>query len=84
LARLARLDLRHLFAGYGASRPLRIVASKESTTMTLDQLMGRYFRLKQELEIAYAEKLWHSQRIDRLANDLAITEREIALRQLAA
>lgn len=52
--------------------------------MTLDQLMGRYFRLKQELEVAYAEKLWHSQRIDRLANDLAITEREISQRRLAA
>ncbi len=46
--------------------------------MTLDQLMGRYFRLKQELSIAYLARPWHTQLIDRLANDLATTEREIA------
>ena len=49
--------------------------------MTLDQLMGRYVRLQQELEIAYAQMPWHGPRIDRLANDLATTERAIAERQ---
>ena len=52
--------------------------------MTLDQLMGRYFRLQQELSIAYAQQPWHSGRIDRLANELADTERQIAERQAAA
>jgi hypothetical protein len=50
--------------------------------MDLEQLMGRYFRLKQELSIAYRAQPWHSGRIDRLADDLAATEREIATRQL--
>jgi hypothetical protein len=46
--------------------------------MNLEQLMGRYFRLKQELAIAYQALPWQSWRIDRLANELANTEREIA------
>ncbi|HWH83577.1 MAG TPA: hypothetical protein VNU71_15200 [Burkholderiaceae bacterium] len=46
--------------------------------MALEQLMGRYFRLRQELAMAYNAQPWHSARIDRLANDLALTEREIA------
>ncbi|MGK2899504.1 MAG: hypothetical protein ACSLE9_12595 [Burkholderiaceae bacterium] len=49
--------------------------------MDLDQLMGRYFRLKQELSIAYKTQPWHSGRIDRLADEIAATEREIAARQ---
>ena len=49
--------------------------------MDLEQLMGRYFRLKQELSIAYRAQPRHSGRIDRLADDLAATEREIATRQ---
>lgn len=51
--------------------------------MKLEQLMGRYFRLKQELSIAYRAQPWHSARIDRLADELAATEREIAARQPA-
>jgi hypothetical protein len=51
--------------------------------MNLDQLMGRYFRLKQELSIAYRQQPWQSNRIDRLADDLASTEREIAALQAA-
>lgn len=46
--------------------------------MDLEQLMGRYFRLKQELSIAYRAQPWNSARVDRLADDLAATEREIA------
>jgi len=49
--------------------------------MELEQLMGRYFRLKQELSLAYKSQPWHSGRIDRLADDLAATEREIAALQ---
>lgn len=49
--------------------------------MQLEQLMGRYFRLKQELAVAYRERPWHGARIDRLADDLTSTEREIAALQ---
>ena len=49
--------------------------------MQFEQLMGRYFRLKQELAIAYREQPWHGARIDRLADDLASAEREIVLLQ---
>jgi hypothetical protein len=51
--------------------------------MNIEQLMGRYFRLKQELSIAYRQQPWQSNRIDRLADDLASTEREIAALQAA-
>lgn len=49
--------------------------------MDIEQLMGRYFRLKQELSIAYRAQPWQSGKIDRLADDLAATEREIAALQ---
>ena len=49
--------------------------------MHVEQLMGRYFRLKQELALAYREQPWHGARIDRLADDLAVAEREIAALQ---
>jgi hypothetical protein len=52
--------------------------------MSIEQLMGRYFRLKQELSIAYRQQPWQSHRIDRLADDLASTEREIAAMQAAS
>lgn len=52
-----------------------------TSAMDLDQLMGRYFRLKQELAIAYNSQPWHSGHVDRLADQLAATEREIAARQ---
>lgn len=52
--------------------------------MQLKSLMGRYFRLKQELSIAYRARPWLGGRIDRLADDLAATEREIGAMQSAA
>jgi hypothetical protein len=51
--------------------------------MQLEQLMGRYFRLKHELAVAYREMPWHAARIDRLADDITSTEREIAAMQPA-
>jgi|KBSMisStandDraft_5_1062788.scaffolds.fasta_scaffold438797_1 hypothetical protein len=45
--------------------------------MNLEQLMGRYFRLKQELAIAYRSNPWQTARLDRLADDLAATEQQI-------
>jgi hypothetical protein len=48
--------------------------------MMIEQLMVRYLRLKQDLEIAYKAQPWHSARINRLADDIARTERELASR----
>lgn len=52
--------------------------------MELEPLMGRYFRLRQELSIAYRARPWLGNRIDRLADDLAATEREIGALQAAS
>ncbi len=49
--------------------------------MGLEQLIGRYSRLQRELSAAYSMLPWHSAMIDRLANDLAATERQIAVLQ---
>lgn len=46
--------------------------------MDLDHLWYRYFRLKRALSTAYQASCWRSQRIDRLADALADTERDIA------
>jgi hypothetical protein len=46
--------------------------------MNLEQLTGRYRRLKQELSVAFNAQPWQSGLIDRLTNDLATTERDIA------
>ncbi len=46
--------------------------------MNLEQLTGRYFRLKQEIAIAYGAVPWNIGRLDRLTHELAATEREIA------
>jgi hypothetical protein len=45
--------------------------------MVLDQLMGCYFRLQQELATVYRAQPRHDRRIDRLAIDLAGAAREI-------
>ncbi len=52
--------------------------------MELEPLMGRYFRLKQELSLAYRARPWLGGRIDRLAGELAATEREIGARMAAS
>ena len=49
--------------------------------MSLEKLMTRYFRLRQELSIAYRARPWQVGRVDRLANEIARTEKEIALMQ---
>ena len=49
--------------------------------MDLEQWMGRYYRLKHELALAYKEHPWQAARIDRLADDLTATERAIAALQ---
>jgi hypothetical protein len=52
--------------------------------MTLDQLTGRYFRLRRELAAAYSVVPWNTGRIARVTNDLAVTEREITVCGAAA
>ena len=54
--------------------------------MTNDQLSGKYTRLRNELEKAYAEPVWNigrGGRIDRIANELAEIERALAVQRLA-
>ena len=46
--------------------------------MMIEQLVARYLRLKQDLEIAYKAQPWRSARINRLADDIARTELELA------
>ena len=46
--------------------------------MALDQLMGRYFRLRQALATAYRAQRRDALRVEGLAIDVAITAREIA------
>jgi hypothetical protein len=46
--------------------------------MSVDQLTGRYFRLRNELAAAYASVPWNTGHIDRLTGELAAIEREIA------
>jgi hypothetical protein len=45
--------------------------------MNLEQLIGRYLRLKEELGIAYSAVPWNVRRIDRLAREIASTEHAI-------
>jgi len=68
--------------GFGRATPLSILhRNKGVIAMNLEQLMGRYFRLQQELSIAYRQQPWQHTRIDRLADDLSSTERDIAALQ---
>lgn len=48
--------------------------------MGIEQLMSRYLSLRQDLEIAYKAQPWNGARIDRLTNDIARTEHELASR----
>lgn len=51
--------------------------------MNLEHLIARYFRLQQDLSIAYRQSPWHGDRIDRLAENLSATERQIAALQFS-
>lgn len=42
------------------------------------QLMDRYLRLRQELSAAYQARPWESARIDRLAEEVVLTEKKIS------
>lgn len=45
--------------------------------MDPEALRGRYERLRRELATAYRELPWQSSRIDRIAEELVQTEREL-------
>ena len=51
--------------------------NKWGAALDLEQLTGRYRRLKDELASAYGEQPWPTGRIDRLAQDISKTEREM-------
>jgi hypothetical protein len=46
--------------------------------MSIENLVGRHNRLRHELAIAFSGASWNTAHIDRLADDLARTERAIA------
>ena len=52
-----------------------------STPMTPEQLSGKHARLRQELARAYSESAWRAGRIDRIADELAQTEKALATNQ---
>lgn len=52
-----------------------------STHMTPEQLTGKHARLRQELADAYSASAWRAGRIDRIADELAETERALATGQ---
>lgn len=52
--------------------------------MTLAQLTGRHYRLRQELSAAYSALPWNTRRIDRLSRDIARTDWDIAGVQASA
>ena len=46
--------------------------------MQLDELNGKYQHLRTELDAAYAEPVWDSQRIDRIAAEMIPVELALA------
>ncbi|MGZ5240946.1 MAG: hypothetical protein ACXWCN_12555, partial [Caldimonas sp.] len=57
---------------YAASHQRRVA-------MSVEQLFGKYKRLKVELEAAYAEPHWNQARVDRIADEIALVERQISV-----
>lgn len=52
--------------------------------MDPEALRGRYERLRRELATAYQELPWQSSRIDRIAEELAQTERALMAQPVGA
>jgi hypothetical protein len=46
--------------------------------VTLEQLFGKYMRLREELAGAYRAPHWRARHIDRLADEIVEVEREMA------
>jgi hypothetical protein len=48
--------------------------------MSVDQLFGKYRRLKKDLSAAYSQPQWNAALVDRLVDEIGAVEREIAMR----
>jgi hypothetical protein len=48
--------------------------------MSVDQLFGKYRRLKKDLSAAYSQPQWNAALVDRLVNEISTVEQELALR----
>jgi hypothetical protein len=53
-------------------------SSESVPALDIEQLTGRYSRLRKELAAAYGSVPWNTRHIDRLTNEMATTERELA------
>ena len=49
--------------------------------MNLEQLLGKYSRLRAELSAAYQAPVWDTQHINRLSDEIAATENALARAQ---
>ena len=47
--------------------------------MSVDQLFGKYKRLKKDLSAAYSQPQWNAALVDRLVDEIGEVERELAL-----
>jgi len=47
--------------------------------MSVDQLFGKYRRLKKDLSAAYSQPQWNAALVDRLVDEIGEVERELAL-----
>ena len=47
--------------------------------MSVDQLFGKYRRLKKDLSAAYSQPQWNAALVDRLVDEIGQVERELAL-----
>ena len=48
--------------------------------MSVDQLFGKYRRLKKDLSAAYSQPQWNAALVDRLVDEIGSVERELAMR----
>ena len=48
--------------------------------MSVDQLFGKYRRLKKDLSAAYSQPQWNAALVDRLVDEIGQVERELAMR----
>ena len=47
--------------------------------MSVDQLFGKYRRLKKDLSAAYSQPQWNAALVDRLVDEIGQIEKELAL-----
>jgi hypothetical protein len=53
--------------------------NKELAMSLPQQLFGQYRRLKKDLSAAYSQPQWNAPLVDRLVDEIALVERQIAL-----